>query len=883
MGAGKKYIYMFEEGKAEMKDLLGGKGANLAEMTRIGLPVPPGFTITTEACLEFLDRQEQFLGGIWEDVTSAVRELEKKTGKNFGGENPLLVSVRSGAAISMPGMMDTILNLGLNDETVKMLAAESKDERFALDSYRRFIQMFGDVVLGIDVSYFENVLNQVKRDLNVEFDYQISSEGLSKIIDKYKAIVLQEKGFPFPCDVWEQLRMAIIAVFNSWNTPRAKTYRKINKIPDDLGTAVNVVTMVFGNLGNDCGTGVCFTRNPSTGEKKLYGEFLINAQGEDVVAGIRTPLPIKDLEKELPLAFNELVDTAELLERHYKDVQDIEFTIERGKLYILQTRSGKRTARAAVKIAVDMYEEGLISLEEAVSRVNPEQVEQLLHKQIDPEASYEPIAKGLPASPGAAVGKVVFDADYAERLGNSGEKVILVRPETTPDDIHGLFAAQGVLTSRGGMTSHAAVVARGLGKPCVSGCEALEISAERKEFVVNGKVVKEGDIITIDGSKGEVILGEVNLVQPSFSGDFRKLLELADKVAKLQVWANADTPQDARRARDFGAKGIGLCRTEHMFMETDRLPVMQEMIVAETLQARKEALGKLKVMQSKDFRGIFEAMEGLPVTIRLLDPPLHEFLPKEHELNLKLEELEKEGKENTEEYRKYKKTLSRVLALKESNPMLGFRGCRLGMIFPEIYEMQIHAILEAACELKARGKDVKPQIMMPLVGTKEEMKRLKQMVERVSEEVFEKENIEVDFAVGTMIEVPRAALVAREIAEYAEFFSFGTNDLTQTTFGYSRDDAEGKFLAQYITDGVLSENPFHVLDREGVGRLMTIAVHDGRKQREDIKIGICGEHGGNPKSIAFCHKLELAYVSCSPFRVPVARLAAAHAALGIIE
>ncbi|MDN5318690.1 pyruvate, phosphate dikinase [Thermovirga lienii] len=879
----KKYIYMFDEGRADMRDLLGGKGANLAEMTRIGLPVPPGFTITTEACLAFLERKDEFLDEIWDDVVSAIRQLEGITGKNFGGENPLLVSVRSGAAISMPGMMDTILNLGLNDETVKMLAEESKDERFALDSYRRFIQMFGDVVLGVDVSFFENILHEIKRELGVNFDYQIPPEGLYKIIEKYKALVLQEKGFPFPKDVWEQLRMAIIAVFNSWNTPRAKTYRKINKIPDNLGTAVNVVTMVFGNLGDDCGTGVCFTRNPSTGEKELYGEFLMNAQGEDVVAGIRTPLPIKDLKEELPSAFKELVQTAELLERHYKDVQDIEFTIERGKLYILQTRNGKRTARAAVKIAVDMCEEGLISAEDAVSRVKPEQVEQLLHKQIDPEAKYEPIAKGLPASPGAAVGKVVFDADHAEKLGNSGEKVILVRPETTPDDIHGLFAAQGVLTSRGGMTSHAAVVARGLGKPCVSGCEALDISIERKEFVVNGKVVKEGDIITIDGSKGEVILGEVNLVQPSFTEDFRKLLDLADKVANLQVWANADTPQDARRARDFGAKGIGLCRTEHMFMETDRLPVMQEMIVAETLDSRKEALDKLKTMQKEDFVGIFEAMEGLPVTIRLLDPPLHEFLPKEEELEAKLEELAKEGKENTEEHKKYKKTLGRVLALKENNPMLGFRGCRLGMIYPEIYEMQISAILEAACELKAKGKRVIPQIMMPLVGTKEEMRRLKEMVERVSKEVFQKEDVEVPFTVGTMIEVPRAALVAGDIAEYAEFFSFGTNDLTQTTFGYSRDDAEGKFLAQYITDGVLPENPFHVLDREGVGRLMSIAVHDGRKRREDIKIGICGEHGGNPKSIAFCHKLELAYVSCSPFRVPVARLAAAHAALGIID
>lgn len=881
----KVYVLNFTEGRADMKKLLGGKGANLAEMLRIGLPVPPGFTITTEACLEYIEKGDTFLDDLWEEVRSFVNKLEKETGKVFGGEkNPLLVSVRSGAAVSMPGMMDTILNLGLNETTVKALASESGDERFAFDSYRRFIQMFSNVVLGLDGSIFENVLHQAKKDLGVSYDHEITSDSWKSIIGKFLRIVEQESKKPFPVDPWIQLRKSVEAVFRSWNNPRAITYRKINKIPNDLGTAVNIMTMVFGNLGDDCGTGVCFTRNPSTGEKKLYGEFLVNAQGEDVVAGTRTPNPIETLGEKLPEANRELHRIAELLEKHYKDVQDIEFTVERGKLFMLQTRTAKRTAKAAVMAAVDMYSEGLIDRETTVSRVTPDQVEQLLHKQIDPEAKYEVSAKGLPASPGAASGIVIFNADEAEKLANSGQPVILVRPETTPDDIHGLYAAQGVLTSRGGMTSHAAVVARGLGKPCVSGCESAVIDMAKGELKMAGKVVRKGDTITIDGSKGHVIIGEVPLVQPSFTDDFRSLLDLADAIADLAVWANADTPEDSSKARSFGARGIGLCRTEHMFMAQDRLPVMQEMILARDKPSRVKALDKLKVMQKEDFRGIFEAMEGLPVTIRLLDPPLHEFLPKEEELRETISGLKGDGDASDEEMKRTEAILARVLSLKENNPMLGFRGCRLGLIYPEIYEMQIAAIIEAACEIKRSGKDVIPDIMLPLIGTREEMKRLHKMVTVISDGIIKEQGLgELHYLVGTMIEVPRAALVAGEIAEFAEFFSFGTNDLTQTTFGYSRDDAEGKFLTQYVEDGVLKENPFHVLDRGGVGRLMRIAAKEGREVRPGIQIGICGEHGGNPSSIAFCHETGLNYVSCSPFRIPVARLSAAHAKLGLID
>ena len=873
-----KYIYDFSEGSADMRLLLGGKGANLAQMWKIGLPVPPGFIITTEACHQYW-KENDFIAGIWSDVEAAIGRVEKLTGKNFGSsENPLLVSVRSGAPVSMPGMMDTILNLGLNDDTVKALAKSSGNERFAYDSYRRFIQMFSDVVLGVDLDKFEKRLEQARDAAGVKEDYKIPAEELKKLVEDYKQIVA-DAGHTFPTDPWKQLRLAIDAVFRSWNTPRAITYRKINNIPEDYGTAVNVVTMVFGNLGDDCGTGVCFTRSPSTGENKLFGEYLINAQGEDVVAGIRTPMPIASLGETMPEVYKQFCDIAKLLENHYRDAQDIEFTVEKGKLYILQTRNGKRTAAAAVRIAMDMLHEGLIDAETAVSRVAPEQVEQLLHPQLDPKAKRNVLVKGLPASPGAAVGKVVFDADEAAERGGKGEKIILVRPETTPDDIHGLFAAQGVLTSHGGMTSHAAVVARGLGKPCVSGAETVKIDLAAETFTVGDVTVKKDEYLTLDGSNGDVIVGKMELIDPQFDDNFRELLDDADKIAKLQVWANADTPEDARRARAFGAKGIGLCRTEHMFMDADRLPVMQEMVVASTKEERIVQLDKLQVMQESDFYGIFEAMEGLPVTIRLLDPPLHEFLPKIPELAKALETLDP----NSAEAQKIQATIARARELHEQNPMLGFRGCRLGMIYPEIYEMQVRAIFDAACKLTKKGVKVIPDIMIPLVGTKFEMKAMRDLVDEVAKQKLAEHGVELEYMVGTMIELPRAAMVADQLAEYAQFFSCGTNDLTQTTFGYSRDDAEGKFLGQYVEMGVFEQNPFAQLDRDGVGGLMEIAVEKGRKTRPGIQLGICGEHGGNPSSIAFCNGLGLNYVSCSPFRVPVARLSAALAAIGVIK
>ena len=873
-----KYIYDFSEGSADMRLLLGGKGANLAQMWKIGLPVPPGFIITTEACHQYW-KENDFIAGIWSDVEAAIGRVEKLTGKNFGSsENPLLVSVRSGAPVSMPGMMDTILNLGLNDDTVKALAKSSGNERFAYDSYRRFIQMFSDVVLGVDLDKFEKRLEQARDAAGVKEDYKIPAEELKKLVEDYKQIVA-DAGHTFPTDPWKQLRLAIDAVCRSWNTPRAITYRKINNIPEDYGTAFNVVTMVFGNLGDDCGTGVCFTRSPSTGENKLFGEYLINAQGEDVVAGIRTPMPIASLGETMPEVYKQFCDIAKLLENHYRDAQDIEFTVEKGKLYILQTRNGKRTAAAAVRIAMDMLHEGLIDAETAVSRVAPEQVEQLLHPQLDPKAKRNVLVKGLPASPGAAVGKVVFDADEAAERGGKGEKIILVRPETTPDDIHGLFAAQGVLTSHGGMTSHAAVVARGLGKPCVSGAETVKIDLAAETFTVGDVTVKKDEYLTLDGSNGDVIVGKMELIDPQFDDNFRELLDDADKIAKLQVWANADTPEDARRARAFGAKGIGLCRTEHMFMDADRLPVMQEMVVASTKEERIVQLDKLQVMQESDFYGIFEAMEGLPVTIRLLDPPLHEFLPKIPELTKALETLDP----NSAEAQKIQATIARARELHEQNPMLGFRGCRLGMIYPEIYEMQVRAIFDAACKLTKKGVKVIPDIMIPLVGTKFEMKAMRDLVDEVAKQKLAEHGVELEYMVGTMIELPRAAMVADQLAEYAQFFSCGTNDLTQTTFGYSRDDAEGKFLGQYVEMGVFEQNPFAQLDRDGVGGLMTIAAEKGRKTRPGIQIGICGEHGGNPSSIAFCNSLNFNYVSCSPFRVPVARLSAALAAMGVIK
>lgn len=873
-----KYVYKFNEGRASMKNLLGGKGANLAEMMHIGLPVPPGFTVTTEACVRYYQEGGKIPGEVIEQVFEALESLEETTGKKFGSsDNPLLVSVRSGAPVSMPGMMDTILNLGLNDATVEGLARSTGDRRFAYDCYRRFIQMFADVVLNVEHERFEEIISSVKNKKGLYYDTDLDAEDWQEVLESYKNLVLKHTGRQFPQDPKEQLVMAIEAVFRSWNNQRAIVYRKINKIPDDLGTAVNVQAMVFGNMGEDSGTGVAFTRNPSTGEREIYGEFLLNAQGEDVVAGIRTPKNIKELRSIMPDVYKQLEDVCSLLERHYRDMQDIEFTVEKGKLYLLQTRSGKRTAEAAVKIAVDMVKEGLISKEEAVLRVSPDHVTSLLHRRIDPNAKVEVIAKGLPASPGAASGQVVFSPDEAETLGQQGHRVILVRTETTPDDIHGIVMAQGVLTSRGGMTSHAAVVARGMGKPCVCGCEALSIDYKKEEFRVGELVVKKGDIISIDGSTGKVMLGEVPMIDPVLSGEFRELLKWADEIRRLSVRANADTPQDAKLARDFGAEGIGLCRTEHMFMGQDRLPIVQEMIMATTREERERALEKLLVFQRQDFEGILEAMRDLPVTIRLLDPPLHEFLPDAEVLIDEIAQLKARG--DIEGLKQKEEILKKVKALREFNPMLGLRGCRLGILYPEIYEMQVRAIFQAACNLAKKGVRVIPEVEIPLVSNANELKQLRELVENVASKVMDEEGVKVKYSIGTMIEIPRACITADEIAEYADFFSFGTNDLTQTTYGFSRDDAEAKFLPQYINQKILQEDPFIVLDRKGVGTLMKTAVELGRKAKENLAVGICGEHGGEPNSIEFCHEIGLDYVSCSPYRVPIARLAAAHAVL----
>ncbi|MDD2779866.1 MAG: pyruvate, phosphate dikinase, partial [Candidatus Methanomethylophilaceae archaeon] len=770
-----------------------------------------------------------------------------------------------------------------NDESVESLARVADDRRFAFDSFRRFIQMYGNVVHGVNGDAFEEVLEHFKSSLGVKFDNEIPAEKLVEVVARFKEIFKEKAGFDFPADPWQQLRNAVEAVFKSWGNPRAVTYRRLHKIPHTLGTAVNIVSMVYGNLGDDCGTGVCFTRNPSDGTKELYGEFLINAQGEDVVAGIRTPLPIVQMKTTMPEVYNELFEITTNLEKAYKDMQDIEFTIERNKLYILQTRNGKRSAGAAVKIAVDMVAEGLIDKKTAVGRVTPEQVEMLLHRQVDPTAENEVLAKGLPASPGAGVGVVCFDADDAVEMAKDGQKVILARPETCPDDIHGLFAAEAIVTSRGGMTSHAAVVARGLGKPCVSGCEDITIDLNKETITRGDKVIRKGDTITVDGSTGRVLVGGAPLMEASFSDDFQTVLSWSDEFARLQVWAHGDTPEDAKRARAFGAKGIGLCRTEHMFMATDRLPVMQRLVVADTYEERLEALEELKVMQVEDFYGILKEMHGLPVIIRLLDPPLHEFMPKERDLEEELAELTADGNENTPAADKVRKIMAKVEALKESNPMLGFRGCRLGIVYPEISAMQSSAIFEAVLRLVDEGIEIHPEIMIPLVGVKTEMEFFRKQIDEIAKYYMEKSGKKFNYLVGTMIEVPHAALVADQIAEYAEFFSFGTNDLTQTTFGYSRDDAEGKFLGQYEEKGILPVNPFHELDREGVGVLMEIAVEKGRKVDPNLSIGICGEHGGNPSSIAFCHTAGLNYVSCSPFRVPVARISAAHAAMGRLK
>jgi len=852
-----KHVYSFDEPCDGGRELLGGKGIGLAEMTALGIPVPGGFTITTEACRAYMRAAKRLPEGLEEEIGEHVRNLEASTGKRFGdAEDPLLVSVRSGAAVSMPGMMDTILNVGLGDAAAVGLAATTGNARFANDSYRRLIQMYGETVDGVDGHRFEQELQQLKRACGVTQDVELSADDLASLVETFKAIYAEETGRPFPQDARDQLIRAVVAVFDSWDTPRAQVYRRAHDIPDDLGTAVNVVQMVFGNKGERSGTGVAFTRNPSTGEAGLFGEFLVDAQGEDVVAGIRTPEPLALMEKRLPEAFAGLRETMRQLEAHYRDMQDIEFTVEDDRLYLLQTRTAKRTAAAALKAAVDMVDEGLITRDEAVARIDPAQLDQLLHPMIDPEADIEVVAGGLNASPGAAVGKVVFDAGRAEELGKAGEAVILVRWETTPDDIHGLMAAQGILTAHGGMTSHAAVVARGMGKPCVAGCEGLSIEMAAGRAVINGHEVREGDLLTIDGGSGSVILGVVPLVPPQINEDFETVLGWADDFRRLRVRANADTPEDAAKARELGAEGIGLCRTEHMFMAEERLPVMREMILAEGLDGRRSALERILPMQQSDFEGIFAAMAGLPVTIRLLDPPLHEFLPS----------LEEATDERMRE---------RIHVLQEANPMLGMRGCRVGLIFPEIYEMQVRAIVRAARAVHERtGEAPIVEIMHPLVGFGEELRRLRLLTERVAEEEGA-----LDYRVGTMIELPRACVRADEIAEFADFFSFGTNDLTQTALGFSRDDAESKFLARYLEDDVLDRNPFETLDQGGVGDLMRIAVERGRGARPDIKLGICGEHGGDPKSVAFCHDIDLDYVSCSPYRVPLARLAAAQAAL----
>lgn len=872
-----KYVYLFEEGGAGMKNLLGGKGANLAEMTNIGLPVPPGIIITTEACKEFSAAGQKFPPGLEEQVKEKIAALEGKLGKKFGDSaNPLLVSVRSGAPVSMPGMMDTVLNLGLNDITAAALAANTGNERFAMDCYRRFINMFGDVVMGIDHSKFERILDRQKIKAQVNFDNQLSGEEWREVIEEYKKLIKREAGQDFPQDPMEQLFMSIYAVFNSWNNDRAVVYRRINKIPDELGTAVNIQAMVFGNMSNDSGTGVAFTRNPSTGEKKLYGEYLINAQGEDVVAGIRTPQPIAALAKDMPAIYGQFEEICGRLDKHYRDMQDIEFTVERGKLWILQTRNGKRTAQAAIKVAVDMVNEALITREEAVLRIEPGQLDHLLHRRIDPEAKLDIVARGLPASPGAASGMIVFDADLAEKLGQDGKKLVLVRTETTPDDIHGILYAQGILTSRGGMTSHAAVVARGMGKPCVCGCEALQIDYDNNEMRIGDLVLKQGDIISVDGSTGNVIVGTVPMIDPGLSPEFLQLLEWADGIRSLGVRANADNPEDAAKARGFGAEGIGLTRTEHMFMAQDRLPVVQEMILAGSLREREEAVNRLLPMQREDFYGILKAMDGLPVTIRLLDPPLHEFLPDAEELMVEITRLKLTGGDLTEIKGK-EDLLRKVRSLSEHNPMLGHRGCRLGLTFPEIYAMQARAIFQATARLVEEGLNPIPEVEIPLVIEVKELAYLRELVDKVASEVKADSGVDFHYTVGTMIEVPRAALLADEVAAEADFFSFGTNDLTQTTLGFSRDDAEGKFMRAYLDHKILADNPFMVLDRKGVGKLMKMAVELGRRTKPDLLVGICGEHGGEPGSIEFCHNIGLDFVSCSPFRVPIARLAAAQA------
>lgn len=867
-----KWVYFFGNGQTDgqegNRNLVGGKGANLAEMVSLNIPVPAGFTITTEACTTFYANNEQWPEGLEDQVKENLARLEEAMGAIFGDtNNPLLVSVRSGARVSMPGMMDTVLNLGLNDATVTGLAAKTNNPRFAWDSYRRFIQMYGDVVMGVDHDFFEEALQAVKDEQGVKLDNELSAEALQEVVRRYKEIISREAGRLFPDDPFEQLKGAINAVFKSWNNDRAIRYRQINDIPGEWGTAVNVQAMVFGNMGANSGTGVAFTRDPSTGENVFYGEYLMDAQGEDVVAGIRTPHPISKLKEEMPEVYAELEAIYKKLENHYRDMQDIEFTIQEGKLYMLQTRTGKRTATAAVRIAVEMVHEGLIDKKEAVLRVDPAQIDQLLHPMIDPKAKYTALAKGLPASPGAAVGRLVFTAHEAEEWANRGEKVILARTETSPEDIGGMDVAEGILTARGGMTSHAAVVARGMGKCCVAGVGAAKIDEAAKTLTVGDTVLREGDWVTLNGTTGELIVGKLDLVDAEVSGYFGELMAWADEFRALGIRTNADTPHDAEVAKNFGAEGIGLCRTEHMFFEGDRIKAVRQMILAKDKAGREVALAKLLPYQKGDFKAIFEVMDGMPVTIRLLDPPLHEFLPHE---DAQIKELAAEMGVSFEEL---KQTIN---ALGELNPMLGHRGCRLGVTYPEIYAMQARAIFEAAAELTKEGKEVIPEVMIPLVGTDRELKLMKDVCVKVAEEVMKETGVEFKYHIGTMIEIPRACVVADAIAKDAEFFSFGTNDLTQMTFGYSRDDA-GKFLQDYLDNEILAKDPFQTLDQTGVGALVQMGVERGRSTRPDLKIGICGEHGGDPASIDFCHRVGLNYVSCSPFRVPVARLAAAQA------
>ncbi len=869
-----RWVYFFGNGEADGgtkdKDLLGGKGAGLADMVRVGIPVPPGFTITTDACRHYL-KHGDVPEGLADAVHTHLLKVEEATGKEFGATDtrPLLVSVRSGAKVSMPGMMDTILNLGLNDRTVEALARDADDERFAYDSFRRFIQMYADVVMGLDQNLFEAKLTAKRDARGVEEDTELTADDLRELVSEYRALVECETGSPFPTDPEAQLWGAIRAVFDSWNNERAIAYRRHNKIPDDLGTAVSVQTMVYGNMGDTSGTGVAFTRDPSTGENRVFGEFLLNAQGEDVVAGIRTPVAIGEMTEILPDAYQQLLEIQDRLERHYTDMQDMEFTVERGRLYLLQTRTGKRTAAAAIRIAVEMVEEGLITRETAVKRVEPDQLEQQLHPGLDPAAETEELAKGLPASPGAAAGKVVFDPDEAVRMAQDGEAVLLVRHETLPDDFAGMAAARGIVTSRGGMTSHAAVVARGMGKPCVAGAHTLDIHESEAFMTAAGRRIERGEWITIDGASGRVLAGRVPTVEPEVSAEFRQLMKWADGMRTMRVRTNADNAEDARKAREFGAEGIGLCRTEHMFFGDERILAVREMILARGSDARKAALDKLLPMQRGDFEEIFRAMDGFPVTIRLLDPPLHEFLPHDER---EMQELADATGTSIEDVR------AAVARHREANPMLGHRGCRLGITVPELTEMQARAIFEAAVTVAAEGVDVRPEIMVPLVSTEEELALQEKAIRKIARLVFDEHGREVEYLVGTMIELPRAALTADRIAEVAEFFSFGTNDLTQTTYGISRDDA-GSFLPYYVEHGIYKDDPFQVMDRDGVGQLVALGTRKGRATRKDLKVGICGEHGGEPSSVAFCHRVGLDYVSCSPFRVPIARLAAAQAAL----